>query len=326
MSLNLTEIKTLQFELWQECNNKCDFCYLNVNNRFTADDIKVQSLKNTYEKISDLSNYKEYNCIGYIGGEFFQGQLKNPEVKQWFYKLMDKTAELYNSKIISSVWISATLTIGHQEDLYNILNKFNNHSNIWIITSWDSIGRFKTEKMKKNWEFHIQHLREVFPELKINTTIILTEDLIDRYLNGELVFTEFSKQYNTALFFKQCGSLVASKVFTVEDQMQAKIASNKILPRFFPPRNKFIKFLIKFKNQETADMWTRLFNIQYRADNLIRNYNDGHKTSSKRYKGSVMEVNEDGHLNCGHPLSYAAYIDCDNCVLCDAHRIAEFDN
>ena len=108
----------MQFELWQECNNRCIYCFLRDDTRKTEDSVKLESLKRTYEIIADESNYPEHNVIGFIGGEFFQGQLRNPDVREWFFKVMGKTAELYNRGVIQQVWIPATINIGNQEDLY----------------------------------------------------------------------------------------------------------------------------------------------------------------------------------------------------------------
>lgn len=324
-SNNPNDSRTLQFELWQECNNKCDFCYLGISNRYTSDNVKIESLKKTYTTICDETNYPKYNCIGYIGGEFFQGQLKNPEVKLWFYKLMTKTAELYNNGTIRQVWISATLTIGNQSDLYEILKLFNNWDGIWITTSWDTKGRFKSEKMLSTWEYHVKNLTALYPGLKINITTILTGDLIDKYLNGEISFNKMMIDYNASFFFKQCGSLIDLKRGDMEEIIEAKNKSNNIIPNFFPTRSKFIKFLIKFKQQETIDTWSRLFNIEYRADNLIRNYNDGHSDVNQRYKHTKAEDLNFKQMECGHPTAYAAYIDSNKCCLCDKIKISQFN-
>lgn len=324
--MDADQIRTLQFELWQECNNKCDFCYLGKENRRTDDAIKIQSLNKALSSISDMANYPKFNCIGFIGGEFFQGQLANPEVKRLFYQLIKKAAELYNSKIIKQVWISATLTIGNQSELYEILSFFNDYDGVWIITSWDTIGRFKTDKMLNNWKYHIKQLTEKFPNIKINITTILTGDMIDKYLAGEISFANMMKRYNATFFFKQCGSIVDWKGRGDYDEVRAaKTQSNQLLPNFFPTKSKFIQFLIKFKTQETEDMWTRLFNIQFRANNLIRNYNDGHSDLNIRLKNTRSEVDEVNHMECGHPFVYSAYIDCDDCCLCDKLKLSSFE-
>ena len=282
--MNLNESKSLQFELWQECNNNCKFCYLGHENRRTPKDVKLSSLQRALNIISDENNYPEYNTIGFIGGEFFQGQLKDADVRSLFFKVMKKTADLYNSKKIKQVWISATLTIGHQQDLYQTLRLFNDHNDIWIITSWDTIGRFK------------------------------------------LSFQAMMHEYNASFFFKQCGCIYnKSSESSFADQMKAKQFSNIILPGFFPTRKKFINFLKLFKEQETEDMWMRLFNIKYRADNLFRSFNDGSIDTYHRFKDTKGEVDDSDPMPCGHPFVYCAYIDSDACVLCDKQKLSLYD-
>lgn len=319
--------RTLQFELWHECNNLCTFCFLSSEKRDTPDDIKIQHLKSTLATISDMSNYPKYNCIGYIGGEFFQGQLANPDVKHAFYELMEKTAELYNSGIIKQVWITATLTIGHQKDLYEILKLFKNHKEVWILTSWDTMGRFKTPKYLNNWEYHVKRLKEVFPDIKINVTTILTGDLIDKYMNDKFNFHQMSKKYDIYWFFKHAGSFIPWKTSgNYQEARSCKKKCNEILPNFFPTRKAFIRFLTKFKEQEPSDLWARLYNIKLRADTLVRNFNNGDSLISQRFKNAKLDVSEQRAMECGHTFVYSAYIDCDDCVLCDTQRIAEFDN
>ena len=83
-------MKVLQFELWQECNNKCEFCYLGSNIEHTADQTKIESLKRTINMVDNID--PSYEVVAFIGGEFFQGQLKNPTVRALFFELMEKTA------------------------------------------------------------------------------------------------------------------------------------------------------------------------------------------------------------------------------------------
>ena len=67
---------------------------------------------------------------------------------------MHKTAELQISGKMQEVWIMCTLTIGDQKDLYTSLNILNEAyiaagkpelmEQVWIVTSYDTIGRFHT--------------------------------------------------------------------------------------------------------------------------------------------------------------------------------------
>ena len=320
-------MRTKQFELWHECNNRCDFCYLHNENRSTSDEAKLLSLRATLKALDDPDLCKDYDCIGYIGGEFFQGQLRNPDVHKAFFELMQKTADLYNSHKIKSVWITATLTIGKQEDLYSVLSLFEDKSNVWVLTSWDTIGRYKTPKMFDTWKHHVLHLHEVFPDLKINCTTILTGDLIQRYLRGEFLFSDLGKRWGIHWFFKHCGTIVPWKTNgNFEEARASKIESNRILPNFFPKRSEYMQFLVRFKEQEPKDLWARLYNIKLRADEITRHMNDETTVVNKRFKNLRLETDETNPLPCGHPFVYSAYIDSDACILCDTQKIGEFDD
>lgn len=323
------ERKSLQFELWHECNNICKFCYLGQENRRTPTDTKIKTLTATLEKIKDRSIYQKYNNISFIGGEFFQGQLSDPTVKSLFMQIMDEAATLLKEGVIDSVWLCATLTIGAQEDLYETLEKFkdlpeqpNSPNGLWICTSYDTIGRFHIKQAEENWQYHMKNIHEKYSHVKFNTTIIITQDLVNKYLNDEISFEDFMNEYNTALFFKQ-PSPGDSKVDGVSHE-DAKKNMEARLPGFFPIREQFIRFLIKFLDEYPV-MYDKLFNIKYRADELYRNFNnpdDGFMLESVRHKGSKIEIDgEEVNPVCGHLMHYCAYIDSDKCVICDRNNI-----
>lgn len=306
----------LQFQIWQQCNSLCKFCYLGEDNRITPDQLKISSLQKIIQKIKDLTLYDKFTTLSYLGGEFFQGQLKNPKVKQLFFKVMKISAQLLQKNIIKNVYIYATLTIGDQQDLYETLKLFNKKEGLWILTSYDTFGRFHTKKMEQNWKYHMKHIYQLYPQIKFNITTILSDDCITKYLNNEISFKNMMQEFHSQFFFKQCGSPGNKQEFI------------KKLPGFFPTRSKFIKFLKKFKKEQSPNMWNKLFNIYYRADILYRNFNNkqNQMVLNIRHKNSNIEVqtsNESDSLTnkCGHLLSYAAYSDCDKCVLCDKEII-----
>ena len=61
--------KQIQFELWQECNSQCKFCYLGKDNRYTPNELKLSAMQKALNKISDLSIYPEFDTIAFLGGE-----------------------------------------------------------------------------------------------------------------------------------------------------------------------------------------------------------------------------------------------------------------
>lgn len=314
--------KILQFELWQECNSNCKFCYSGPDIACTLDAIKIRNLKLAIDKLKDEKTYEEFDGTGFIGGEFFQGQLNNQEVKDLFFELMRVTNEQYKKNLIKKIWINVTLTIGDQKDLYDTLKVFGDIEDLWLLTSYDTKGRFHSQKMEETWKYHMKKLHSLYPKVRLNTTMILSADFIQKYINGDINLKEFMDTYNTNLFFK-----VPCKVYSTKEQMEQRVSN------FFPKRNEFLKFLKKFKDTEDSSLWDKLFNIKYKADLVYRNYKDRIVASVRNKKEALEYCKGDDDvqkeideatpklLPCGHLDSYACYIDSNQCALCDKQYI-----
>jgi hypothetical protein len=179
------------------------------------------------------------------------------------------------------------------------------------------MGRFHSPKMEDNWKYHMKRIHWIYPDIKFNTTTILTGDCIEKYLNGTLSFKQMMEEYHTMFFFKQvgCGNCPPSEY------------NERYNMNFVPTRSNFLKFLTKFKREESEQMWDKLFNIKYRCDVLYRNGNtlEEQMQLNVRHKDAKEEVtlytgkptNETDVAECGHLIQYHAYCDCDGCVLCD---------
>lgn len=349
---NNTGRKSFQWELWQYCNSLCEFCYLGEENRIHNKDRQLQSL-NDLELAIEHMDFNQYNNISLIGGEFFQGQLDDEEIHSKFFNIVRKIFQLYVDKKIGSMWITCTLTIGKQEHLYELLDLANSMgihpkeeygaSGIWLCTSWDAYGRFHTPKMKENWEYHMKNIKQQYPWIKFNTTIILQQAFIDMYLRGDFRAKAFMEEFSTTLFFKQCGippfnpdelDIPDDVDFHTEDpeeflrvmEVVKTLAKRKVNEKFpfFPTRNSFLRFLIAFY-KEDRECYDRLFNIIYRSDELHRNFLENeHDISHTRYKTDTgpEETGKDV-LACGHTETYASYIDSNHCCICDRNMVAE---
>lgn len=349
---NNTGRKSFQWELWQYCNSLCDFCYLGEENRIHNKERQIQSIKDLNLAIDNM-NFNKYNNISLIGGEFFQGQLNDPEVHDLFFDTIKKIFKCYQDKKIGSMWFTCTLTLGDQKHLYELLDladSMNIHpkeeygaSGLWLCTSWDAAGRFHTPGMQENWEYHMKNIKQKYPWIKFNTTIILQQAFIDMYLEGKFSAKQFMKDFNTTLFFKQCGippfepedlDLPEGMNIDTTDpiehahvldvvKMKAKQRVNSKFT-FFPTRHSFIKFLIKFYNED-RECYDRLFNIIYRSDELHRNFiKNEHDVKNDRYKTDYgPEETGKECLPCGHTETYAAYIDNNACCICDRNMVAD---
>ena len=306
-----------QFELWEECNSKCTFCYLGKNNTKTEDSKKIQNIDNALNTLRDDSIYKEIDTVGFIGGEFFQGQLNNPQVKNKFMTLMSYCSELLQQGKLKNVWICATLTIGDQKDLYECLELFKDKSKLWILTSYDTLGRFHTKNMELNWYSHVKKLISL--GVKVNITSITTGDFIEKYIQQRMPLLEQAKQLGAVQFLKPpCNIQTGEKTWLDKSEV------NKLIPNFFPKRQKFLEFLMIYKQREPEFMYYKLFNIQFRSSYLFK-YQYGN-AGSHRLKNRWQEQLSDGTndvCSCGHSQQYRCYIDTDDCCICDKEMIQQ---
>lgn len=331
--------KSFQWELWHYCNSLCSFCYLGKENRIHNKERQLKSINDLDLAINSL-NYNEYNNISLIGGEFFQGQLNDEEIHDKFFNIIKKIFSKYLEKKIGSMWITVTLTIGDQKHLYELLDLAEKMkifpvdkygaSGLWLCTSWDSAGRFHTKKMEQNWEYHIKTIKEKYPWIKFNTTIILQQDFLEKYLNNQFNPKKFMEEFSTTLFYKQPAapimfSAINRNSFSEEfsrNWIEEKYKYNKDFNlQFFPKRETFLKFLYKYYKND-KDTYDRLFNIEYRADELHRNFNNiEHDISMHRIKDKEAEETGIITLPCGHICHYAPYINNNKCCICDKRFI-----
>lgn len=321
----------IQYELWRECNCNCTYCTLGFDNHKTDNELKLQSMQTA---IDEMKNFEpnEHQTVGFIGGEFFQGQLNTPEIKSKFMELMDKSRWLLDNDYIENVWINVTLTIGNQNDLYDVLKRFEGHKgNLWLLTSYDTLGRFHSQKMLDNWDYHMKNIHKLYPEIKFNITSILTGDFIEKYLNNEINFTQMMEEYHCSLFFKV--PALQKEFYKSNKEM------NNAIGHFFPTRDLFLEFLTTFRQTEHPDLWNKLFNIAYRADTLYCQENGDDIEITRNKDNDYMEIIIDNTTNkqlirdkekqmdyimdCGHLSTYNSYVDEDGCAICDKLMIEE---
>ncbi len=342
VNLNNVGRRSFQWEVWSMCNNLCSYCYLGKENRHTDKERQMKSLTDLHMALDNL-DYRIYNNVSLIGGDFFQGQIDEPEVHDSFMDIIEKIAKAYHDNKLGSVWITCTLTLGDQHHLYEMLEIFKKYecfpreeygsSGIWLCTSWDIKGRFHTEDRLKNWDYHMLNVQKNYPWVKFNTTIILMEPFCQAVIDGIWSPREFSEKYKTSLFFKQVGLGKIAEEVDVGDDSQSeiekynktKVATNDVLGfTFCPHRHVMLECLRKFAI-DYPEFYDRLYNIKYRADELHRNFNDTMgDMATRRNKNSANEtdvVMENSLNTCGHMINYMAYIDSSKCCICDKKMI-----
>ena len=331
------EDRVLQFEIWNECNNNCKFC----SNKFVYNITDEEKLKNIDIVINRIKNEDiigKYQRIGFIGGEFFQGQLRNQKVKNRFFELVDISNDLLENNGFNQVWFTATLISENQDDLWLTIDRISQKNKIWICTSYDTIGRFHTDKLLNQWKYNMKEIKRRYPEVNINVTSILTEDFIKKYLSGEFNLKNMLKEFDCTWYFKP-------PMIPSECSISKKEFNDKTLNGFFPKRKDFLDFMRVFKKNESKEYYDRLFDTHLRADELIKaNYNNEDErmvilrkketseeiTQGVKNDNFVKNVSKIEHENndtnkesmCKHNKSYSPYVDSDKCFYCDKEMMA----
>ena len=309
----------LQYELWHECNCHCTFCTLGQENLKTKEEVKLKAINTATDEINNLKK-GDHETIGFIGGEFFQGQLNTKLLFEKFCKMIDAVNNALNKNIINDFWLNVSLLIGKQEQLFEVLERIDKKDKIWLLTSYDTMGRFHTQKMFETWENSIFALQKKYPQINFNITSILTGDFITKYLNGELDLKMFREKYNSSLFLK---NPVKAKdaIFETSKSINDKIGY------FFPKRHDFLEFLKKYLKEEGIENYKKLISMDLRADEVRKMYNSGEIYNFTRNRKTLHEkeegIDDKYDLVCGHNLNYASYCDSDKCILCDKQMILD---
>lgn len=219
----------IQFELWKDCSLGCKFCC----NKNQPKIDKIESLHYVLD-ILNSEEIKNYNEIGLIGGEFFNGELDNPEVYTLFNKILETISLLDFDKIYITTALMFDLT--KFLNFVSILKNLKLIDKTLICTSYDTKYRFYTKEREELWKNNMKFLCKNFPELRVHTEIILTQSFINEVLENRFNICEFEKEFNTKIDFIEPSSGLG---------YYDKIEASNEMPDFFPTKSSFIQFLKK---------------------------------------------------------------------------------
>ena len=251
------ENKFIQYELWKACRNGCSFCF----NRGQPDVDKVERLKYIIEKLND-PEVDDYNEIGFIGGEFFDNEISDEEVKKLFYKLFDICADKVKNGKLDKIYITTGLMFDIEPYLVPFLSYLRYigiSDKCLLCTSYDLEGRFHTKERENLWKQNMKYLDIVFHEIKLHTEIILTQAFINAVLDETFSITQFKKEFNTGIDY-----IEPSSGFYFRDKEEC----NKFIPNFFPTKSSFIKFLKKVAVDNHEIELTTFLSMEVRSNKI----------------------------------------------------------
>lgn len=223
--------KFIQYALWNDCKIGCKFCY----NKGQKDVNKIESLNFVLNKMRE-PEVDEYNEIGFIGGEFFNGELEDTKVINLFYKLFDTIKELNH---FDKIYVTTSLIYDIDPWLCPFLNTMKVIGlldKILLCTSYDTAYRFYTRERENLWKHNMLELHRLYPELKTHVETIVTQHFIDAVLQDKFSIREFCDTFHTRMDF-----IDPDSGFFYKDKYECQ----KDIPGFFPTKTSFLKFLRK---------------------------------------------------------------------------------
>lgn len=301
-------MKMIQFELWKQCSNNCEFCWNKPHVFYNNSAQKIDRLHNALEEISSL-DYNEYDVVGLIGGEFFEGQLSDPCVLSYFLILIENIAKLLACDKLKQCFI--TISFLKKDFLYldlvvNRFKQFNCLDKVLWCTSYDEKGRFHTEEQKQIWFKNLEEMQKI--GLKIHVEMIVTQALIESLLNNTLKLD---------LFFNKDIQIDFLRPQTIEGKTKEEMI--KEMPYFFPSRNSFLKFL-SFINNKYPEKLKDLFSLENRARKIFM----ADETVVIRNPNNYIEnIEKDSIISCGHSEVFCGYSDTDDCMICDINKFKQ---
>lgn len=242
----------------------------------------------------------DYNELGIQGGEFFNGQLDNPKVHQRFYQFVELITQKIKSGIIRKFDVTTSLIFKDLTELFYFIDFVDQRCGIdclLLCTSYDTIYRFHNANGLKLWENAIFALHERYPNLKIHCETIVTQDFIDKVLSGQHDIAAFKQKYNVHVDYLE--------PFT-DHHGSSRIQWAQRLPKFYPTRQSFLKFLEKVSKDGTVDLKS-LFNRQIRSHTayiLIDGVPHAYYNRQKDLKGMGGIQTDPGYIDSDISMNY----------------------
>lgn len=299
MSLN-----NIQFELWKNCTNGCNFCFNQGCMHSTKED-KIRILKEVRYRLVRL-NYDYYDKIGFIGGELFGNQIEDEEVFREFYKLFELCIYLLQDKKINQINFTSNLLAEDNNRMYQILDliKLSGLLNRFeLCTSYDTKYRFHTIEKESIWHNNMIYIKNTYPDLQRHIEILPTQDFCEKCLSGEFNYKWFKSNYDSAIDYSDLNS-----GFYYKDKFEME----KHVPGFFPKRSTFLQWVRKGLNEG----WFKIEDIC----NYNIFFNELYMLDSTNHFIQYIRHGHDKQMPYGR-INQSDYIDSDVPMYIDLERI-----
>lgn len=299
--------RMVQYGVWPNCPNSCDFCLLKDKVFYTKDK-QLYWLHAIEENIKTIDWNQFPYGISLLGGELYYIKDKN---------IQDALLNVVNT-VIDYVLIDSlpqsrysTVTNGLYEPsfLFRVLDTIVEKRDVTrldINFSYDLKYRYKNEAARKLVLKNIQAVHNRY-NYKVGVQMIITQYVIDAWKNNKFDINKFLESdipnCNFSFLYPH------------------KIHTGKVLNDFFFKRSDLLSF-IKYLRDANFEVYLNFINSV--KNSAIFKYTGlyKHKRGTDQYNEKpVLSDDKDNITNCGHSILYRCYSDSDKCLLCDLSNI-----
>ena len=165
-----------EFLLWENCNNHCKFCF-QKNKR----QLKVAEREKALAAVLRFlgsDHYEKGSHVLAVGGELFYSSVLTEALLSFYSTLFQKML----TGDIDLLYINTNLLYKELTPLTICLDeavRLNLLPRIRFTTSYDRVGRFRTDDDRLRMELNLDVIRERYPKLPIVTNMMLTKPFCD---------------------------------------------------------------------------------------------------------------------------------------------------
>lgn len=276
-----------EFLMWENCRNKCSFCFQQDKNQLT-DEQKTQSMKAVKWFIDCDPRYIKGSHVLLVGGELFDSPSIFAPLSSFLSFIVDKMRD----NTIDLLYVNTNLIYKNMDGLYSLLDlidKYQLFDRLKFTTSYDIAGRFASPKTKYLMLSNLDALSTHYPQIKIVVNSMLSKQLCEAILKGEYILDAFME-------FHHCD--VNLIPYIVYDKDLA------------PTRELVFKALMEADRQ-----------CQGYLKRYIANFDLPQAKELYQYRDGKLNYVTCPNNPCGHSENFTRYSDKGSCFICDLKRL-----
>lgn len=296
----------LQFGVWPNCTNNCDFC-LRLNRKPYTKEEQIFWLKAIRENIKHTDWVNDFPFgVSLLGGELFY--IHNPQVQEAFMDLIETVVDyVLTDKTPHARFSTVTNGLYKPSFLYQVVDYIKDRVGIERVDvnfSYDLKYRYKTEQARRTALNNILAFQKRY-DYKVGVQMILTQHVIDEWKAGRFEVNDFLQNTIPGC---QLAFLYPHPIHT-----------GKKLDDFNFKRSDFLSF-VRYLKQVNYDTYYLFVNSTKNSGTFkytgLRDRVELDIEKLKKQK-AVLSDGKEILAECGHSTLYRCYTDSDKCVLCD---------